>query len=76
VGWLGRWGCGLAWVGCSVGGVLALTGRYMKAILYFLGEAEAIFEAGLTMIGMFILRILILPALLLYGLMRLLLMRP
>lgn len=71
-GWLDRIGDGFASVGGNVGGVLASTGRYLKAIPYFLGEADAIFEAGLTMIGMFILRILILPALLLYGLMRLL----
>ncbi len=64
---LGRLGGGFAALAGGVGDAVATTERYFEAIGYFLREADALFTASLTIIGVFALRTLVLPVLLLWA---------
>jgi hypothetical protein len=57
----------LSSAGAAVGGAAVAVDRYTAAMGVFLSEAEALFTASLTLIGIFALRMLVLPALLLWG---------
>ncbi len=57
----------LSSAGAAVGDAADAVERYSAAMGVFLSEAEALFTASLTLIGIFALRMLVLPALLLWG---------
>lgn len=62
----------LSSAGAAIGGATDAVGRYTEAMSVFLDRAEDLFEASLTLIGIFALRILVLPVLLLWGAMTIL----
>jgi hypothetical protein len=59
-GWLGG-------VGDGMGAAFESSQRYLAAAQVFLDEADDLFRASLTIIGIFALRMVVLPALLLWG---------
>lgn len=58
--------------GDSVSGVFEQSGRYLEAAQVFVEEADTILRASLTIIGIFTLRMLVLPVFLLWGALSLL----
>jgi hypothetical protein len=50
-----------------MGEAMAAVGRYRDAAVVLMSQADDLFSATLTIIGVFALRTLILPALLLWG---------
>lgn len=58
-------------VGSSISGVFEQSGRYLEAAQVFAGEADSILRASLALIGIFTLRMVVLPVLLLWGAMSL-----
>lgn len=68
---LGRLGAQLQAAGEGVGEAVEAVGRYREAAGVFLSEADALFQATLVIIAVFALRMLVLPALLLWGAMTL-----
>ena len=63
-----------SWVGDGVsaaGDAMDAVARYRDAVRLFMNEADVLFSSSLTIIGLFVLRMVVLPALLLWGLMAL-----
>lgn len=54
-------------VGSSISGVFEQSGRYLEAARVFVGDADSILRASLTLIAIFTLRMVVLPVLLLWG---------
>jgi hypothetical protein len=66
-GLLSRFGASLQSAGEGVGEAVAAVSRYREAAIVLYEEGDRLFSASLTLIGIFALRILVLPALLLWG---------
>jgi len=71
-GFLGALGQRLSLAGSAVGDAADAVERYTEAMGVFLARADDLFAASLTLIAIFALRILVLPALLLWGAMTIL----
>lgn len=56
-----------AWIGDDITEAVAAVGRYREAAVLLMSQADELFRASLTIIGIFALRTLVLPALLLWG---------
>ncbi|PWK59349.1 hypothetical protein [Roseicyclus mahoneyensis] len=72
-GWFDWIGSGVQSVGEGFGGAVEATRRYIRAGGLLMSRADDVFSASLTIIGVFVLRTLVLPGLLLWalvGLMR------
>ncbi|MBF9061294.1 hypothetical protein HKCCSP123_19105 [Rhodobacterales bacterium HKCCSP123] len=66
-GLFARLGAQLQAAGDGVGEAVEAVGRYRDAAVLMMGQADDLFRSSLTIIGIFALRILVLPALLLWG---------
>ncbi|MDC0657870.1 hypothetical protein N6L27_07690 [Leisingera sp. SS27] len=64
LGWLGG---RIAGVSDGISGVFEQSGRYLEAAQVFVAEADSILRSSLTLIGVFALRMLVLPVFLLWG---------
>ncbi|EDZ45083.1 conserved hypothetical protein [Rhodobacterales bacterium Y4I] len=69
LGWLSS---RISEAGDSVSGVFEQSGRYLDAAQVFVEEADTILRSSLTIIGIFTLRMLVLPVFLLWGALSLL----
>jgi len=70
-GMAARWWAPFQTVGDGVSETLGAIGRYREAAIVLMSQADTLFRASLTIIGIFALRTLVLPALLLWGAMAL-----
>jgi len=66
-GLFARLGAQLQAAGDGVGDAVEAIGRYRAAAVELMANADALFRASLTIIGIFALRMVVLPALLLWG---------
>ncbi len=66
-GFFARIGDGFSALADGVGDAVDTTERYLQAIGYFLTAADELFSASLTIMGVFALRMLVLPALLMWA---------
>lgn len=66
-GFFARLGAQLQAAGDGVGETVEAVGRYRDAAILMMGQADDLFRSSLTIIGIFALRSLVLPALLLWG---------
>lgn len=66
-GLFARLGAQLQAAGDGVGEAVEAVGRYRDAAILMMGQADDLLRSSLTIIGIFALRILVLPALLLWG---------
>ncbi|MDG3041991.1 hypothetical protein [Roseicyclus marinus] len=66
-GLFARLGAQLQAAGDGMGEAVAAVGRYREAAVVLMSQADELFRASLTIIGIFALRTLVLPALLLWG---------
>lgn len=66
-GLFARLGAQLQTAGDGMGEAVSAVGRYREAAVVLMSQADDLFRASLTIIGIFALRTLVLPALLLWG---------